>query len=99
MDTFSALATPIRRGIVSLLSTHKGLSASAISEHFQVTPSAISQHLKALRESGLVDMHKQAQQRIYTLNTEALRDLENWARQMTDELGSITDKVTSKHKK
>jgi DNA-binding transcriptional ArsR family regulator len=94
MDKFYALSTPIRREIIALLSEGQ-MSATAIAEKFQVSPSAISQHLKVLRMSKLVDMHRDAQQRIYELNPDALVELENWAKQLIehmDNLGGLMDK-------
>src|SRR4051812_31877914 len=85
MDTFQAIAEPNRRHIVELLSKNGSLSATAIGENFSVSSAAISQHLKVLREAGVVQMHKQGQQRIYELNPEALGILENWVRRTTAE--------------
>lgn len=83
MDVFEAIAQPTRRSIVEMLAKGGQLSASEIAARFRVTPAAISQHLKILREAGLVRMRKQRQQRIYEVNPEAVRQLENWAEQMT----------------
>ena len=83
MDTFSALADPTRRQIIEILASHGPLPASDIYVQFTVSPQAISQHLKVLREAKLVRVEKRAQQRIYQLNPEAMRGLEEWARQMT----------------
>lgn len=92
MDIFSALSTPIRRQIVELLAEGNKLAASVIAENFNVSPSAISQHLKVLLDSDIVEMHKVAQQRMYQLNPDALKELETWVEQMTkpfDVLGSF----------
>ncbi|HEX9721666.1 MAG TPA: metalloregulator ArsR/SmtB family transcription factor [Candidatus Paceibacterota bacterium] len=80
VDTFSALADPTRRSIIEMLAKKGQLCATDICEKFQVTPPAISQHLKVLREAELVEMEKQGQQRIYTLNPDAVRELEEWAK-------------------
>ena len=82
MDMFSALAEPHRRSILEMLASDGQLSATAISRKFRVSAPAISQHLKILREARLVRMHKQAQQRIYEINTEAVLELEGWARRL-----------------
>jgi DNA-binding transcriptional ArsR family regulator len=84
MDKFTALADPIRRTIVEMLAVHGQLCASEISARFQVSPSAISQHLKVLREANLVRMEKRAQQRLYRINPEPLRELEEWASRMRE---------------
>lgn len=95
MDKFHALSAPIRREIIAILSDSNELSATAIAERFQISPPAISQHLKVLLNSGLVTMHKEAQQRIYELNPASLLELEDWAKQMVshfDALGNLTGK-------
>jgi DNA-binding transcriptional ArsR family regulator len=100
---FAALAEPRRREIVELLAGHGEMSAGDISHEFKVTAAAISQHLKVLREAEIVRMEKQAQQRIYTINTEALHEIGNWARRMEetwearfDQLDRLLSKETGK---
>ncbi len=78
MDKFSALSDPNRRSILELLADQGPLTASQISQKFSVSPSAISQHLKILREANLIQMEKQAQKRIYTINPETIQEMENW---------------------
>lgn len=82
MDMFSALGQQTRRDIIELLASHGQLSATDISKRFDMTAPAISQHLKVLREAKLVDMEKHAQQRLYTLNTESMHQLEGWIKRM-----------------
>ncbi len=82
MDMFTALAEPNRRSILEMLASDGQLPASAISRRFQVSPPAISQHLKVLREAGLVRMEKRAQQHLYSVNTDAMHEFEEWARRM-----------------
>lgn len=82
MDMFYALAEPRRRGIIQMLARKGELSATDICKNFDVSPQAISQHLKVLREAKLVQMKKQAQQRIYQINPDAMIELEEWAKQM-----------------
>jgi DNA-binding transcriptional ArsR family regulator len=83
MDKFYALAEPTRRKILEMLAKEGHLSATEISDQFDVSPSAISQHLKVLREAGLVQMEKRAQQRLYRINPDAMLEVEGWARHMT----------------
>jgi len=84
MDKFYALAEPTRRKIIELLAGAGELSATEICEKFSVSPQAISQHLKVLREAGLVQVEKRAQQRIYSINPVAMRELEDWARNLAE---------------
>ena|SRR3989338_2360857 len=80
MDTFAALAVPVRRNIIEILAAEGQLSATDISKRFKVTPPAVSQHLRVLRNAKLVLVEKRAQQRIYDLNPAGFMDLEQWAR-------------------
>ncbi|CAN5377264.1 metalloregulator ArsR/SmtB family transcription factor [soil metagenome] len=81
MDTFTALAEPTRRYILEMLAGKDGISAGDIYGKFKSSPPAISQHLKVLREARLVRVEKRAQQRIYYLNPEPMKDLAKWIRQ------------------
>jgi DNA-binding transcriptional ArsR family regulator len=40
--------------------------------------SQASQHLKVLRDAGLVEMEPRAQQRLYSLRAEPLKQLHDW---------------------
>jgi DNA-binding transcriptional ArsR family regulator len=81
MDTFAAIADTTRRHIIELLATQGSLTASEISSHFHVSPQAVSKHLKVLRQADVLEVEKKAQQRIYSLNPEAMSEVEEWARQ------------------
>jgi len=83
MDIFYALADPTRRKILELLARQGELPASEIYANFKASPPAISQHLKVLREAGLVNMEKRAQQRIYRINPQAMLEVEDWSNQLT----------------
>lgn len=86
MDKFFALSAPIRREIIALLSAGEQLTATTIADMFQLTPSAISQHLKVLLDCKVVQMHKQAQKRIYELNPIAIEEIEAWASEIALQL-------------
>lgn len=82
MDKFHALAEPTRRQIVEMLAREGELTAGEIQSRFNVSAPAISQHLKVLREAGLVQVEKRAQQRIYRVNPDSMLELEGWARRV-----------------
>lgn len=84
MDIFTALAEPTRRNIVEMLARDGELSSSDISSHFDISAPAISQHLKVLREADIVRVEKKAQQRIYQLNKNKIKEIEEWARKMLE---------------
>lgn len=106
MDMFSALSDPNRRKIVELIARNGHLSATDISNNFNISAPAISQHLKILRETKLVDMEKRAQQRIYTINTTSLHEIETWISKINkawnekfDRLSSVLEELKRKEDK
>lgn len=82
MDVYFALAEPKRRQIIEQIALNGQLAASEIAEKFQVTASAISQHLKVLCEANILKRKKKAQQRLYSINTESLVEVEQWVTDM-----------------
>ena len=84
MDKFHALAEPTRRQIVEMLAREGAMTAGDIQARFEVSAPAISQHLKVLREAGLVQVEKRAQQRIYRINPESMLELEAWAKRVRE---------------
>ena len=80
---FYALADPTRRNIVELLATNGQMTATDICNNFTMSHPAVSQHLRVLREAELVHLEKSAQRHIYSLNPDAIRELEEWVKQMT----------------
>ncbi len=85
MDSFTALAEPTRRNIMEMLAANGNLSATDIYSKFKASPPAISQHLKVLREANLVRVEKRAQKRIYYINPEPMKELENWIKRFTQD--------------
>jgi len=77
MDGFAALADPTRRRIVDLLSTGE-LDAGTIATNFTISKPAISRHLSVLRDSGVVDVRKDAQRRIYSIRPQGLGEVDEW---------------------
>jgi len=78
MNTFAALADDTRREIVVLVAKKGELSASEISRKFQISAPAISQHLKILKEAMVLQMKKDAQRRLYSLNPSGMDEMEKW---------------------
>ena len=75
--TFSALAEPNRLQIVELL-RHRPLPVGQIAERLRMRQPQVSKHLRVLSQAGLVQVRPLAQQRIYGLRTEPLRELDDW---------------------
>ena len=79
MMSFTALAEPTRFRIVEMLAKNGGMAAGQIGSRFDVSAAAISQHLKVLKDANLVRVETRAQQRIYSLNTAGIAEIEDWA--------------------
>ena|SRR2546423_5606268 len=76
-NTFSALAEPNRLQIVELL-RHRPLPVGQIAERLRMRQPQVSKHLRVLSDAGLVQSRPLAQQRIYGLRAEPLRELDAW---------------------
>jgi len=74
---FQALADPSRRGMLERLC--KGpASVSDLAEPFQMSLPAVLQHLQVLEQSGLVKTEKVGRVRTCSVETKALRSVEQW---------------------
>jgi len=78
MDVFSAVAEPTRREMLVLLARGERSAGELVDAFPRLTQPAVSRHLRVLREARLVDVRPRAQQRIYTLRPERLRELDRW---------------------
>jgi DNA-binding transcriptional ArsR family regulator len=104
IETFAALAEPNRFRIVELL--RKGPRAvNEIGERLQLNQPQVSKHLRVLKEVGLVDVQPQAQQRIYELRAQPLRQMHDWLERYRriweerfDQLDEFLDELSTKEK-
>src|SRR5918994_6183036 len=71
---FKALADPARLRILGLLA-ERSLAGHELAERLALTPPTISHHMRRLVAARLVDVEPEAQSRIYSLRTEAIREL------------------------
>ncbi|MFH5184229.1 ArsR/SmtB family transcription factor [Paenibacillus sp. TAB 01] len=76
-STFSALAEPNRLHIVELL-REGPLTVGEIADRLGLHQPQASKHLRVLSEAGIVEMHKDANRRIYKLRTQPLQELDTW---------------------
>jgi DNA-binding transcriptional ArsR family regulator len=74
---FQALADPTRRAVLDLL-RRGSQPAGAIASAFPVSRPAISKHLRLLRRAHLVREHREGRHRVYQLNPEPLRAVDEW---------------------
>ena len=75
--TFEVLAEESRRRILDLLSEEERPVGELVTL-LSLSQPAVSKHLKVLREAGLVQSRTDAQRRIYRVNTEPLRAVDEW---------------------
>ncbi len=77
METFAALADPVRARIVEMLADDD-LKAGDIAAAFAISRPAVSRHLSVLLKSRLVRVREDAQRRIYGLEPEGLEAADAW---------------------
>jgi DNA-binding transcriptional ArsR family regulator len=75
--TFEALAEESRRRILDLLAEEERPVGELVTL-LSLSQPAVSKHLKVLREAGLVQSRTDAQRRIYRVNPEPLRVVDEW---------------------
>jgi DNA-binding transcriptional ArsR family regulator len=77
VETFAALSEPNRMRIVELLRTGPR-PVNDIGDRLKLNQPQVSKHLKVLKEAGLVDVQPRAQQRLYELRAQPLREMNTW---------------------
>ena len=76
-NLFAALGEPNRFRIVELL-RGGARPVNEIGGRLKLRQSQVSQHLKVLKDAGLVQVQPRAQQRLYALRAQPLRQLHEW---------------------
>jgi len=72
-----ALADDSRRTILEAL-TGGPATAGELAALLPIARPGVSRHLRVLREAGLVEVHQEAQRRIYGLRPEPLAEVDEW---------------------
>ena len=75
--TFSALADPTRRAILTRLAGGEA-TVKELAEPFSISLPAISRHLKVLERAGLVSRRREAQRRPCRLQARPLAEATEW---------------------
>ena len=84
MEALDILGDPVRRRILELLAEGEhaaGEVVAVISAEFGISQPAVSQQLRVLRESGFARVRQSGTRRIYALEAESLRQVDNWLEQ------------------
>ncbi|MBK9071124.1 MAG: winged helix-turn-helix transcriptional regulator [Myxococcales bacterium] len=100
LATLSALAEPNRFRIVEYL-RNGPRGVGAIGTALRLRQPQVSKHLRILKEAHLVDVEARAQQRLYALRAEPLREMNDWLeryRRIWDERMDALDVVVQELK-
>ena len=76
-STFSIVAEPNRRAILSLLLDSER-SVGELERELRMSQPSVSKHLRVLRDAGFVASRVEAQRRLYRLRPEPLMELDAW---------------------
>src|SRR6202035_50038 len=72
-----ALADESRRTMLETL-TCGPATAGELAALLPIARPGVSRHLRVLREAGLVEIHQEAQRRIYSLRPQPLAEIDEW---------------------
>lgn len=95
-DVFQAIADPVRRDIIDLLSK-EALTVNEVAEKFEISRPAISKHLKILNECGLVTISQKGRERYCQIEAENLIPaflwIEKYHKQWEDRIDSFENYI------
>jgi DNA-binding transcriptional ArsR family regulator len=74
---WSALADPHRRAVLDVL-RERSRAVNELVEELGFTQPTTSKHLRVLRTAGLVQVRREAQRRIYTIDPAPIAELDAW---------------------
>ena len=98
-DVFHAIADPRRRQIIDLLSRQRGLSVGTIVLALGLLQPAVSKHLGVLREVGVVTVKKVGKSRVYDLNLDQLRTIQDWVQTLEKHWEPQLDRIRARAEK
>ena len=81
MHAFDVLGDPVRRRILELLADGEltsGAVCVVIQEEFGISQPGVSAHLRVLREGGFATVRPEGARRLYAVNPQPLRDVDEW---------------------
>ena len=81
MHAFDVLGDPVRRRLLELLAdgaASAGELTEAARAEFGISQPAVSQHLKVLRDNGFATVRVDGARRLYSIDPEPLREVDEW---------------------
>ena len=79
-DVFQAIADPVRRNIIELLSNHP-MTVNEVADQFDISRPAISKHLKILSECDVIEISKEGRERRCEIQANKLIPAFLWIKQ------------------
>jgi DNA-binding transcriptional ArsR family regulator len=77
-QVFQAVSNQTRRRILDMLKARERPAGELAAAFPSLPQPAVSRHLRVLRDAGLVRVSPRAQQRIYSLQPNKLREVDDW---------------------
>src|SRR3954447_10593575 len=81
MHAFDVLGDPVRRRILELLADGEhaaGDVGAVVQREFGISQPAVSQQLRVLRDNGFATVRADGTRRLYAVEPEALRSVDDW---------------------
>jgi DNA-binding transcriptional ArsR family regulator len=75
------LGDPVRRRILEVVADGEraaGAIGEVVQAEFGISQPAVSQHLRVLREHGFLTVRPEGARRLYAVDPEGLRDVDEW---------------------
>ena len=79
-DLFNAIAQPRRRQIIALLGDTRARPVGDEAERLRLRQPSVSKHPGVLRKAGLVSAARLGRRRLYRLNPQELKPVNDWVK-------------------
>jgi len=101
-DAFNAVSEPLRRQILDVLADGER-PVNDLVRVLGLAQPQVSKRLRVLREAGVVDVRDAGRQRLYSLNSKALKPIHDWVKpyerswsERFDELDAVLEELKRK---
>ncbi len=91
-DVFSAIGEPKRRVLIEKL-VLKEMTVNELAELVEWPQPTVSKHLSVLKQVGLVAERKEGRFRVYSIQPDELRPIQEWMHQFEKYWGSTMDQL------
>ena len=91
-DVFSAIGEPKRRALIEQLAVQE-MTVNELVDAMQWPQPMVSKHLSVLKEVRIVSERKEGRSRIYTIQAEELRPIQEWMHQFEKYWGGTLNQL------